>query len=71
MALKVKKREKETPQNLVRRFTRALQQSGILVQAREKAFKAREKSRSLKREAALRREAIKKKYRQLEKLGKL
>jgi ribosomal protein S21 len=71
MALEVKKREKESVQSLVRRFTRAVQQSGILVRAREKMFKDREKSENLKREAALRREEIKKKYEKLKKLGKI
>lgn len=71
MALEVKRKEKESPQNLIRRFTRAIQESGILRQAREKAFRVREQSRDLKRETALRREALKKEYEKLKKLGKL
>lgn len=71
MALEVKRKEKEPVQNLVRRFSRAVQESGILRRARERAFRVREKSRDLKREAALRREALKKEYEKLRKLGKI
>ncbi len=71
MPLEIKRKEKENPQNLVRRFTRALQQSGILTRVREKTFKDREKSRNMKRRAALRREELKKEYEKLKKLGKI
>jgi len=71
MALEIKRREKESVQSLVRRFTRAVQQSGILVRAREKMYRDREKSENLKREAALRREELRKKYEKLKKLGKI
>lgn len=71
MALEVKKKERETTQNLIRRFTRALQQSGILLRARKIQFKEREKSEDLKKEAALRREEKKKEYEKLKKLGKI
>jgi len=71
MALEVKRREKESVQSLVRRFTRAVQQSGILLRAREKMYRDREKSENLKREAALRREELRKKYEKLKKLGKI
>jgi ribosomal protein S21 len=71
MALEIKRREKESVQSLVRRFSRAVQQSGILVRAREKMYRDREKSEDLKREAALRREELRKKYEKLKKLGKI
>jgi ribosomal protein S21 len=71
MALEIKRREKESVQSLVRRFTRAVQQSGILIRAREKMYRDREKSENLKREAALRREELRKKYEKLKKLGKI
>ena len=70
MPLEVRKREKESSQNLVRRFTKRVQQSGILLRARKTMFKGREKSRDMKREAALRREEMKKEYEKLKKLGK-
>ena len=70
MALEVKKQSRETSQALVRRFTKRVQQSGILIRARKGRFKIREKSRDLKREVALRREEMKKAFEKLKKLGK-
>ncbi|MCD6148839.1 hypothetical protein J7J18_05710 [bacterium] len=71
MPLEVKKRPKETSQALVRRFNRILKQSGILFRARKLQFREREKSREMKKREALRREEIKKRYKKLEKLGKI
>ena len=70
MALETKRKEKETAQSLLHRFTKSVQQSGILVRARKKRFKDREKSKMMQKKAALRREEIKKKYAKLKKLGK-
>lgn len=71
MALEVKKNSKETSQNLLRRFSKAVQQSGILIQARKNRFKKRKKSEKMKRIAALRREEKRKDFERLKKLGKL
>lgn len=71
MALEIKRKEKETVQSLISRFSKAMQQSGILMRAREKMFKDRARSENLKREAALRREELKKVYEKLKKLGKI
>jgi ribosomal protein S21 len=71
MALEVKKQKKETSQDLIRRFTKALQQSGILLRARKVRFREREKSEQMKKRAALRREEKKREYERLEKLGKI
>ena len=71
MGLEVKKQEKETSQNLVRRFSRQVKQSGILLQARKIKFRERSKSREMKKRSALRREELRKKYEKLEKLGKI
>ncbi len=71
MALEVRKKEKETSQNLIRRFTKRVQQSGVLLQARRTMFKQRTKSDESKKRAALRREDLKKQYQILKKLGKL
>jgi ribosomal protein S21 len=70
MALEVKRKEKESSQSLVRRFTKRVQQSGILFRARKIRFKGREKSKDQKKKTALRKEEMKKKYEELEKLGK-
>jgi len=71
MALEVKKQLRETSQALIRRFQKSVQKSGILVRARKIRFRGRKKSENLKREAALRREEMKKEYERLRKLGKI
>jgi len=71
MALEIRRKEKETSQGLIRRFTRSVQQSGLLIRARKIRFRERGKSRQMKKRAALRREEIKKEYEKLKKLGKL
>ena len=69
MPLEIKKQGRETSQNLVRRFSRRLKQSGILPRARKARFKERAKSEQMKKRSALRREELKKEYEKLEKLG--
>jgi hypothetical protein len=71
MALEVKKFDRETSQNLVRRFQKRIQQSGLLLRARKTRFKVRKKSEQMKKRAALRREELKKEYEKLSKLGKI
>lgn len=71
MPLEVKKKERETSQSLARRFAKSIQQSGILLRARKTRFKQKEKSRDMKRKAALRREETKKEEEKLKKLGKI
>ncbi len=70
MSIEVKKQERESSQNLIRRFTRSIQRSGVLLRARKTRFKVREKSEQMKKRAALRREEKRKEYENLEKLGK-
>lgn len=71
MSLEIKRQGKETSQNLVRRFSRRMKQSGILLRARKARFKERVKSPQMKKRSALRREELKKEYEKLEKLGKI
>ncbi|MFA5013527.1 MAG: 30S ribosomal protein S21 [Candidatus Paceibacterota bacterium] len=68
--MKVQKQQKETSQSLVYRFTKAVQKSGILVEARKRRFSERPKSRNLKQRAALIRVEKKKEFQKLKKLGK-
>jgi ribosomal protein S21 len=70
MALEIRKKERETSQSLVRRFTKSVQQSGILVRARKTRFRVRKKSDDMQKKAALRRIKMKKEYEVLKKLGK-
>lgn len=71
MVLEVKKQSTESSQALARRFTRGIQQSGILFGVRKRQFRQRPKSDSAQKKAALRREEVKKEYEKLRKLGKL
>jgi len=70
MALEIKKQERETSQSLVRRFSKRIKKSGILIRARKIRFKERTKSQQMKKRSALRREELRKEYKKLEKLGK-
>jgi ribosomal protein S21 len=71
MAIEVKRREKESLQSLLKRFTRAVKRSGILIKAREKMFKDRNLSKEKKKRKALRRELMRRYYERLKKLGKI
>ncbi|OGZ72517.1 MAG: hypothetical protein A2908_01440 [Candidatus Staskawiczbacteria bacterium RIFCSPLOWO2_01_FULL_38_12b] len=59
MVLEVKKKEKESSQNLVHRFTKVVRQSGILLDVRGKQFRKRPKSALAKKRSALRRVILK------------
>lgn len=59
MAIEVKRKNRETTTSLLRRFSRRVQQSGILLEARKVRFRERAPSKRAKRESALRREQIK------------
>lgn len=71
MVLEVKKQPTESSQSLVRRFTRGMQQSGVLFGVRKRQFHHRPKSQQARKKAALRREEARKEYEKLRKLGKL
>jgi ribosomal protein S21 len=71
MVIEVKKQERENTQSLIRRFTRRVQQSGVLMRARKNRFHQRPKSHDAKKAAALRREELRKEYFKLKKMGKL
>lgn len=70
MGIEAKKQNRETSQSLIRRFSRKIQQSGILLRARRTRFRKRPKSQQMKKRAALRREEMKKEYEKMKKLGK-
>jgi len=71
MSLEIKKQERETSQSLIRRFGKAVKESGILVRARKTRFKLRKKSPEAKKKGALRREQSRKEYDKMKKLGKI
>jgi hypothetical protein len=55
MSLQVTKKDRETSQNLVHRFTKTVRQSGVLLQLRKGQFHKRAKSALAKKRSALRR----------------
>jgi len=55
MSLEVRKKDKETSQNLLHRFTKVVRQSGVLLQVRKGQFHKRAKSDLAKKRSALRR----------------
>ena len=69
--VEVKRRERETTGAMLRRFTRRVQQSGVLLNARKKRFYKGQPTKRVVRDSALRRIGIKKERAKLEKLGKL
>ena len=71
MAIEVKKRQGESNRSFLRRFSRRIQQSGVLIRARKTRFREKEKSKREKKESALRRIRIVKEQDKLKKLGLL
>ena len=71
MPLEVKKQNRESNQSLLRRFSRGMQQSGILIRAKKGQFRRRKKSEGTAKKSALRREEKRKEYEKLKKLGEL
>ena len=69
--VEVKRRERETTGAMLRRFTRRVQQSGVLLNARKKRFYKGKQTKRVVHESALRRLEMKKARAKLEKLGKL
>jgi len=70
MALEVKRKDKETSQNLAHRFTKVVRQSGVLLQVRGKQFHKRAKSALANKRSALRKVELRAEKRRLEKLSK-
>jgi len=71
MSLKVEKNKNEDPQNVVKRFSRRMRNSGILHQARQNQTFEREKSDQLKKKAALRRKELQEEFEKKRKMGEL
>ena len=69
--VEVKRRERETTGAMLRRFTRRVQQSGSLINARKLRFYSAKPTKRVIRERALRRKQMTQERALLEKLGKL
>ncbi len=70
MPVEVKKKDRETSQNLVHRFTKTVRQSGILLEVRSKQFRKKPKSALAKKRSAIRRVILRAEKRAAEKLAK-
>lgn len=71
MSVEVKRKPRESTSAMLRRFTRKVQLSGILLSARKARFQKRKRSRSLRKKDALYRERVKKERERKDKLGLL
>jgi len=69
--VEVKKREGESPESLVRRFTKKVQASGVLIRAKRGRYRAPKKSKLQLKQEATRRKQIRDKKEFLRKIGKL
>jgi ribosomal protein S21 len=68
--IQVRKKERETAESLIRRFSRRVQQSGVLKQVRRLRVREEEKSRDQRRSEALYKVKIRKEISRLKKLGR-
>ncbi|MBI4114367.1 MAG: 30S ribosomal protein S21 [Candidatus Niyogibacteria bacterium] len=69
--IEVRRRQNETPVSLVRRFSRKVQQAGVVKHTRKGQFHLRPVSRVKKKNSAMRRIARRKEFEHLRKIGKL
>jgi ribosomal protein S21 len=65
-----KKNDRETTESLIKRFTRRMQQSGVLMHVRKNRFERSPKSRIERREEALYKNKMRKEVDKLKKLGR-
>ena len=68
--IEVKRKDRESPESLIRRFSRRIQQSGVLMRARKTRFRVDEKSKREMREGAMYKLKVKKMVNKLKKMGK-
>ncbi|MBU1102537.1 30S ribosomal protein S21 [Patescibacteria group bacterium] len=71
MAVGVRRKEKEPVGSLLRRFTRRVQQSGVLLNARRSRFFIKSKTKRQMKASALRREQLRAQRCEMMKMGLL
>lgn len=71
MAFEIIKHERETNQSLIRRFTKRLRESGILMGVKKSVFRQKIKSKQMLRRATLRKLEKQKEYQRALKLGQI
>ncbi len=69
--IELRKKEKESSLNLLRRFTKRVRQSRVLLEARRNMFRARPKNKRKIKESALRRNSLRALRAELAKLGEI
>ncbi len=67
--MEIRKRDGESSTSLIYRFTKRVQQSGILREAKKRRFRTRAVSRIKRKASALHRVEKKKKFEQAKKMG--
>lgn len=68
--IEVKRKDRESSESLIRRFSRKVQQSGVLVQARKSRFRMEDKTKRELRQGAMYNIKVKKVVDKLKKMGK-
>lgn len=68
--IQVKRKDRETAEGLIRRFSRRVQQSGVLRRVRKLRFRQGEKSKDERRNEALYKVKIRKEIDRLKKMGR-
>jgi ribosomal protein S21 len=68
--MKIQKQIRETSQSLVYRFTKAVQRSGILLEARKRRFAPKPKSKNMEKRGTLIKIEKRKEFEKAKKLGK-
>ena len=69
--VEVKRKDGETTESLIRRFSRRVQYSGVLIQAKKVKFRQKSKSKRMQRDDTIRRNEIREKKEYLKKIGRL
>lgn len=68
--IQVKRKERESSEAMIRRFSRRVQQSGVLQRVRKSRFRKEEKSKDKRRDEALYKVKIRKAISRAKKLGR-
>lgn len=71
MAITIKRKPRESVESLLKRFTKAVTKSGVLIEARKRMYRDRPVSKRAKLESAIHRAKKAKEYEKLKKWGKI
>jgi ribosomal protein S21 len=71
MPITIKKRDNESNERLIRRFTRRIQTSGLLIRIKKRQYFEKDKNKNALKKDALRRISLRSKEDYLRKIGEL